>query len=57
MSSNPFDSEEPGLLDVVTRAAGPPGSLPLTSEMLRDLPSGTCSGGARTPGWDGTRRR
>ncbi len=54
MSSNPFDSDEPGLLDVVTRAAGPPGSLPLTSEMLRDLPSGHLFGWSQNAGmgWD-----
>ncbi len=31
---------EPDIYDVKTRAAGPPGALPLTEEMLRDLPSG-----------------
>ena len=40
MSSNPFDSDEPGLLDVVTRAAGPAGRAAADGEMLRDLPSG-----------------
>jgi xylonate dehydratase len=54
MSSNPFDSDEPGLLDVVTRAAGPMGSLPLTPEMLRDRPSGDLFGWSQNAGmgWD-----
>jgi putative YjhG/YagF family dehydratase len=54
MSSNPFDSEEPGLLDVVTRAAGPSGTLPLTAEMLRDRPSGDLFGWSQNAGmgWD-----
>jgi putative YjhG/YagF family dehydratase len=32
--------EEPDIYDVKTRAPGPQGELPLTGEMLRDLPSG-----------------
>ena len=54
MSSNPFDSDEPGLLDVVTRAAGPAGALPLTEDMLRDLPSGDLFGWSQNAGmgWD-----
>jgi len=54
MSSNPFDSEEPGLLDVVTHAAGPAGTLPLTAEMLRDRPSGDLFGWSQNAGmgWD-----
>jgi xylonate dehydratase len=54
MSANPFDSDEPGVLDVVTRAAGPPGALPLTPDMLRDLPSGHLFGWSQNAGmgWD-----
>jgi xylonate dehydratase len=54
MSTNPFDSDEPGVLDVVTRAAGPPGALPLTPDMLRDLPSGHLFGWSQNAGmgWD-----
>ena len=50
MSSNPFDSEEPGLLDVVTRTAGPSGALPLTEEMLRERPSGDLFGWSQNAG-------
>src|SRR5262245_4336332 len=35
---------DPALLDVLTRAAGPSGSLPLTEEMLRNAPSGDLFG-------------
>jgi len=54
MSANPFDSDEPGLLDVVTRTAGPAGALPLTAEMLRDRPSGDLFGWSQNAGmgWD-----
>jgi putative YjhG/YagF family dehydratase len=54
MSCNPFDSDEPGVLDVVTRAAGPPGALPLTPDMLRELPSGHLFGWSQNAGmgWD-----
>lgn len=37
-------SGEAALLDIITSAAGPPGKLPLTAEMLRDLPSGDLFG-------------
>jgi putative YjhG/YagF family dehydratase len=40
MASNPFDSDVPDLLEISTRTSGPSGTLPLTPEMLRDLPSG-----------------
>jgi putative YjhG/YagF family dehydratase len=54
MSDNPFDSDDPDLLDVVTRTAGPAGALPLTGEMLRDLPSGHLFGWSQNAGmgWD-----
>ena len=44
MSSNAFDSKDPGLFDVPSRARGPVGSLPLTAEMLRERPSGDLFG-------------
>ena len=54
MSSNPFDGGDPGILDVATRAAGPPGALPITAEMLRELPSGHLFGWTQNAGmgWD-----
>jgi putative YjhG/YagF family dehydratase len=48
--SNPFDSETPGLLDVRTYAEGPTGSLPLTPEMLKTLPSGHLFGWSQNAG-------
>ena len=50
MSSNPFDSDDPGLFDVSTRAAGPAGALPLTAEMLRERPSGDLFGWTQNAG-------
>src|SRR5580704_3333331 len=44
MRHNAFDSDDPSLLDVPTRAPGPAGSLPLTAAMLRDRPSGDLFG-------------
>jgi putative YjhG/YagF family dehydratase len=44
MSYNSFDSDQPGIFDVPTRAAGPRGSLPFTGEMLRERPSGDLFG-------------
>ena len=54
MSSNPFDSEEPGLLDVVTRAAGPAGSLPLTARCFGIARRGDLFGWSQNAGmgWD-----
>jgi putative YjhG/YagF family dehydratase len=54
MSSNPFDSADPRILDVATRAAGPAGALPITAEMLRELPSGHLFGWTQNAGmgWD-----
>ena len=51
---NPFDSEDPRLFDVSTRAAGPAGALPLTAEMLRERPSGDLFGWTQNAGmgWD-----
>src|SRR5690242_15128118 len=50
MPSPLFDSDEPGLLDIHTRAAGPRGSLPLTAEMLATLPSGDLFGLSQNAG-------
>jgi putative YjhG/YagF family dehydratase len=52
--TNPFDTGNPGILDVPTRAAGPGGALPLTPEMLRELPSGHLFGWSQNAGmgWD-----
>ena len=47
---NPFDSEDPRLFDVSTRAAGPAGALPLTPEMLRERPSGDLFGWTQNAG-------
>ncbi len=46
--------EAPGLLDVATVGAGPPGRLPLTPEMLREGPSGDLFGWTQNAGmgWD-----
>src|SRR3954470_19704531 len=52
--ANPFDSDDPRILDVPTRAAGPSGALPLTPEMLRTQPSGNLFGWTQNAGmgWD-----
>jgi putative YjhG/YagF family dehydratase len=50
MSSNPFDSNAPGLFDVRTHARGPAGALPLTAQMLRDRPSGDLFGWSQNAG-------
>jgi putative YjhG/YagF family dehydratase len=38
------ESADPDVYRIITRAAGPPGSLPLTPEMLREAPSGNIFG-------------
>lgn len=50
MQFNGFDSREPGIFDVPTRAAGPAGALPLTPEMLRERPSGDLFGLSQNAG-------
>ena len=54
MSSNltrdPFAFDDPGVLDVPTRAVGPPGSLPYTAEMLATRPSGDLFGWSQNAG-------
>jgi putative YjhG/YagF family dehydratase len=54
MPENLFDDEPGNLYDVPTRASGPAGSLPLTPEMLRTLPSGHLFGWSQNAGmgWD-----
>ena len=54
MAQNPFDETDPRILAVETRAAGPAGALPLTPEMLRELPSGHLFGWSQNAGmgWD-----
>jgi xylonate dehydratase len=43
-SESIFDSSDAGIFDVKTHAAGPPGSLPVTAEMLLEQPSGNLFG-------------
>src|SRR6188768_1700773 len=50
MTANPFDSGDRALLDVATRAPGPTGTLPFTSEMLRERPSGDLFGWTQNAG-------
>jgi putative YjhG/YagF family dehydratase len=50
MQRNPFDADEASLFDIEARAAGPAGSLPLTPEMLRELPSGHLFGWSQNAG-------
>jgi len=47
---NPFDGDDPSVLEIQSRAAGPPGSLPFTPEMLRELPSGNLFGWSQNAG-------
>lgn len=47
---NSFDSEDPGILDIHTRAKGPAGSLPLTEQILRERPSGDLFGWSQNAG-------
>lgn len=49
MTANPFDSDD-SEIDVTARAAGPPGALPFTAEMLRALPSGDLFGWSQNAG-------
>jgi putative YjhG/YagF family dehydratase len=51
---NIIDSGDPSIFDVRSKAPGPQGSLPLTPEMLRSLPSGDLFGWAQDAGmgWD-----
>jgi putative YjhG/YagF family dehydratase len=48
--TNLFDSDDPSLFEVVTRVAGPSGTLPLTAAMLRERPSGDLFGWTQNAG-------
>jgi putative YjhG/YagF family dehydratase len=50
MTGNPFDSPDPTLYDIRTRAAGPAGSLPLSAESLLERPSGDLFGWSQNAG-------
>src|SRR5881227_931468 len=50
MPENLFDTADPSILDVQTRAPGPAGSLPFTAEMLATRPSGDLFGWSQNAG-------
>jgi putative YjhG/YagF family dehydratase len=50
MIPNPFDVDDPVVLEVAAEAPGPPGALPLSSEMLRTRPSGDLFGWTQNAG-------
>ena len=52
-----FDASDPSIFDIQSHAAGPSGSLPLTSEILRDRPSGDLFGWTQDAGmgWDASK--
>jgi xylonate dehydratase len=50
VSFDPFESADPSLFDIASRAAGPSGALPLTPEMLRERPSGDVFGWTQNAG-------
>jgi xylonate dehydratase len=50
LSANQFDSADPAIYEVPTRAPGPTGSLPFTEEMLRERPSGDLFGWTQNAG-------
>src|SRR5579872_4051307 len=47
---NPFDSVDPSVYDIPSRAPGPSGSLTFTAEMLRERPSGDLFGWTQNTG-------
>ena len=49
-SDGVFDSDSPEIYQVKTHSAGPPGSLPLTEESLRNSPSGDLFGLSQNAG-------
>jgi xylonate dehydratase len=53
-TKNPFDSDDPRLYEIHSRAEGPAGALPLTPEMLRTQPSGNLFGWTQNAamGWE-----
>jgi putative YjhG/YagF family dehydratase len=50
VSADLFDSSDPALFEVSTRASGPAGALPLTEDMLRTRPSGDVFGWTQNAG-------
>src|SRR5437868_2684190 len=54
MSEELLSAAAPEIYNIATKAAGPPGQLPLTPEMLRDRPSGDIFGLTQSAGmgWD-----
>jgi putative YjhG/YagF family dehydratase len=50
VTQNPFDSTNPALFEISTRVPGPAGSLPFTSDMLRERPSGDLFGWTQNAG-------
>src|SRR5271170_1533353 len=52
-----FDTSDPSLFDIQSHAAGPVGSLPLTTEILRERPSGDLFGWTQNAGmgWDASK--
>src|SRR5215468_12131334 len=50
MPENPFDTPDASVLDVLSHAKGPEGSLPFTAEMLRSRPSGDLFGWSQNAG-------
>ncbi|HEY7498946.1 MAG TPA: YjhG/YagF family D-xylonate dehydratase [Vicinamibacterales bacterium] len=50
MSFNRFDSKDASLFDIATRVPGPAGALPISSEMLRERPSGDIFGWTQNAG-------
>ncbi len=54
MTPTLFESNDPAMFDVSTRARGPAGALPLTGQMLRERPSGDLFGWSQNAGmgWD-----
>ncbi len=50
MNETFFDSSDPSIFRVMTRAEGPPGRLPLSPELLLDRPSGDLFGWSQNAG-------
>ena len=50
MSFDPFSVDDASILDVLSHAPGPSGSLPFTAEMLRTRPSGDLFGWSQNAG-------
>src|SRR3954463_4533847 len=50
LDSNPLLDSDPAVFDIITRAEGPGGKLPLTEELLREAPSGDLFGWTQNAG-------